>query len=124
MMRMATACASALALLIAGCSRHEPSRPGPVANADAQRGRTALEHFDCGVCHVIPAVPGAKGQVGPTLEHYARRAYVAGKFPNEPAHLVRWIMDPPALAPRTAMPAMGVSEAQARDMAAYLLAQR
>jgi cytochrome c2 len=124
MRRAATDCAWLLALAGAGCTQHEPPRPAPVADADAQRGRKALEQFDCGVCHVIPAVPGARGQVGPSLQHYARRAYVAGKFPNEPAHLVRWIMDPPALAPRTAMPATGVSEAQARDMAAYLLALR
>jgi cytochrome c2 len=124
MKRSAAACAAVLAVAVAACTRREPPRPAPVADGDPRRGRLALEHFDCGVCHVIPSVPGARGRTGPSLEHYARRAYVAGKFPNEPAHLVRWIIDPPALAPRTAMPATGVSEAQARDMAAYLLALR
>lgn len=111
-------------LLLAGCAGRESPRPLPVPGADAMRGRVALERFDCGVCHVIPGVTGAPGRVGPSLAHYARRTYLAGKFPNEHAHLVRWIMDPPALAPRTAMPATGVSEAEARDMAAYLLALR
>ena len=51
---------------------------------------------------------------------YARRPYVAGKFPNEPETLVRWILDPPALAPHTAMPAVPMTDQDARDMAAYL----
>lgn len=122
MNRMPAGWALALALSGAGCAGSDPPRPVSVADGDARRGRIALERFDCGVCHVIPGVSGAPGQVGPSLEHYARRTYVAGKFPNEPAHLVQWIIDPPALAPRTAMPATGVSAAEARDMAAYLLA--
>jgi cytochrome c2 len=113
-----------VALLGAGCGGRE--RPGlpPLPGADAERGRAALERFDCGACHVIPGVTGTTGRVGPSLEQYARRAYVAGKFPNDQDYLVRWIIDPPALAPRTAMPAVGVTEAEARDMAAYLQALR
>ena len=34
--------------------------------------------------------------------------------------MVRWIRDAPSLSPGTAMPAMPVSDAQARDIAAYL----
>jgi len=93
----------------------------PVAvNGDARRGRAELARHECGVCHVIPGIPDAVGKVGPALDHYSRRSYVAGKFPNEPETLVRWIIDPPAMAPRTAMPALAVSEQDARDMAAYL----
>lgn len=119
-----TRCIGVLALLLAGCTGHEAPRPLAPAGADAGRGRAALERFDCRVCHVIPGIRGAPGQVGPSLEHYARRTYVAGKFPNGHAHLARWIVDPPALVPGTAMPATGVSEAEARDMAAYLLTLR
>jgi cytochrome c2 len=49
---------------------------------------------------------------------------VAGKFPNDAKHLIRWLQDPPAMAPHTAMPRLGVSEQEATDMAAYLLALR
>lgn len=121
---MPTAPALLFVLLCAACTGREPSKPVAVPGADAARGREALERFDCHVCHVIPGVTGTPGQVGPSLAHYARRTYLAGKFPGDPALLARWIMDPPALAPRTAMPATGVSEAEARDMAAYLLALR
>jgi mono/diheme cytochrome c family protein len=91
-----------------------------VVDGDADRGRAALERYECGVCHVIPGIAGAVGKVGPALDHYSRRSYVAGKFPNEPDTLVRWIFDAPAMAPRTAMPAIPMSEQEARDMAAYL----
>jgi len=91
-----------------------------VADGDAQRGREVLARYECGACHVIPGVPHAVGKVGPALDHYSRRSYVAGKFPNEPDTLVRWIIDAPSMAPQTAMPAIAVSERDARDMAAYL----
>lgn len=106
-------------VLLAGCSADEEALV-----ASAQRGRIALERFDCGVCHRIPGIRGARGQVGPPLHAYGRRPYVAGKFPNDSELLVRWISDPPALAPRTAMPRLGVGEREARDMAAYLHALR
>lgn len=91
-----------------------------VVDGDAERGREALARHECGVCHVIPGVAGAVGKVGPALGHYSRRSYVAGKFPNEPDTLARWIVDAPAMAPRTAMPAISMSEQEARDIAAYL----
>jgi cytochrome c len=91
-----------------------------VINADPEQGREDLQALSCGVCHVIPGVPGARGAVGPTLQAYSRRVYVAGKFRNDPELLVRWIRDAPSLAPDTAMPAVDMSEEQARNMAAYL----
>lgn len=91
---------------------------------DARAGRAAIERFDCGVCHTIPGVRGARGLVAPPLELYRRRVYIAGKFPNTPEMLARWIQDPPALVPATAMPALGVSDLEARDIAAYLFEAR
>lgn len=91
-----------------------------VVDGDAERGRAALARHECGVCHVIPGVANAIGKVGPALDRYSHRSYVAGKFPNEPDTLVRWIIDAPAMAPRTAMPAIAMSDREARDMAAYL----
>lgn len=95
-----------------------------VIGGDADKGRAALARHECGVCHVIPGIPDAVGRVGPALDDYSRRSYVAGKFPNEPDTLVRWIVDAPSMAPRTAMPAIAMSEQEARDMAAYLYESR
>src|SRR5690349_9260391 len=83
---------------------------------DADRGETVLAGLECGACHVIPGIPGARGQTGPSLAAYSRRSYVAGKFPNEPETLVRFIRDPPTLAPMTAMPAVEMSDQDARDI--------
>lgn len=105
---------------LGGCSGGSVEAPSVVAGGDPERGRVALGRYECGVCHVIPGVRGVQGHVGPPLDRFRHRVYVAGKFPNRPDVLVRWLVDPPALAPETAMPAMGVSEAEARDMAAYL----
>jgi mono/diheme cytochrome c family protein len=85
-----------------------------------ERGRAVLERYECGVCHVIPGIRNAVGRVGPSLDDYAQRPYVAGKFPNETETLARWIRDAPAMAPQTAMPAIAMSQQEARDAAAYL----
>lgn len=107
------------ALLLAACARDQYNRP-QVRDANPEQGRLALQAHECGVCHVIPGVRGARGQVGPPLDAYSKRVYVAGKFPNTPRILVQWIQDAPSLAPQTAMPAIAMTEAQARNMAAYL----
>lgn len=108
-----------LSALLFGCAPDRDYVPR-VVDGDAERGRQALARHECGVCHVIPGIPAAVGKVGPALDHYSRRSYVAGKFPNEPDTLVRWIVDAPAMAPQTAMPAIAMSDRDARDMAAYL----
>jgi cytochrome c len=108
------------ALVLLGACSMEPGYEPRVPQGDAKRGRAALEEFECGACHRIPGVSGSYGYVGPPLDTMRQNLYVAGKFPNTPENLARWIVDPPALAPQTAMPNVGVSEQQALDMAAYL----
>jgi cytochrome c2 len=73
---------------------------------------------------VIPDVPAARGRIAASLAGFGRRSYIAGRLPNEPQLLERWLMDPAALVPGTAMPSMGVSLADARDLAAYLRSLR
>jgi cytochrome c len=114
------AAASALGLVAVGLAASLAGWLPLPASGRADPGLVALEAYDCGVCHRIPGVRGARGTVGPPLAGFGRRIYVAGRFPNDEATLARWIVDPPALAPGTAMPAIGVSERDARDMAAYL----
>jgi cytochrome c1 len=58
--------------------------------------------------------------VAPPLDAFARRTFIAGILPNTPANLVRWVVDPQAVDPRTAMPKLGLTQAQAQDVAAYL----
>lgn len=87
---------------------------------DATRGAEALKRYGCGSCHFIQGISGADGRVGPPLHDLGRRAYLAGMLPNTPDNLVRWITDPQSIDPKTAMPDLAVSEAEAQDMAVYL----
>jgi len=94
----------------------------PTAHADdIERGRHLAERYACGACHRIPGVEAARGTLGPPLDGFGRRSYIAGRLPNGAALLARWIVDPPALVPGTAMPRLGVAPAEASDIAAYLL---
>lgn len=112
-----------LCLGVAACSEG-PQRQGrqdvPVAESDPVQGQRLLTQYQCGSCHAIPGVAAARGGQGPSLEAFGRRSYIAGRIPNNPDSLARWIVAPSALVPDTAMPSMGVSPAEARDMAAYL----
>lgn len=112
----------ALAFFLAslGACTTETDPVPQVIGGDGERGRAVLTRYECGVCHVIPGIPAATGRVGPALDRYAVRPYVAGKFPNQPETLVRWIVDAPSMAPQTAMPAIAMSPQEARDAAAYL----
>ena len=105
-------------LLAIGCSEGEP--PLQVPDGDAVRGVAAIRRHGCGGCHVIPGVAEARGRVGPSLAGFAARPYIAGALPNRPLDLIGWIRDPQAVHPGTLMPGLGVSPADARDIAAHL----
>jgi cytochrome c len=92
-----------------------------VAGGDPSRGERAILAIGCGSCHVIPGIPAADGRVGPPLTDVADRTFLAGgRVRNEPEEVVRWIRNPQAIHPGSAMPDLGVTEADARDIAAYL----
>jgi cytochrome c2 len=86
----------------------------------APRGREIMVSHKCGSCHTIPGIGHANGVVGPPLNGFGRTTYIAGNFPNTPQYLVRWLMSPKSMKPKTAMPDLGLSQEQAKDVAAYL----
>lgn len=71
----------------------------------------------------MPGIARPQGRVGPPLTHFSQRSYIAGVVPNTPATLTRFIREPEAVAPGTAMPSLGFTEAQAQAVAAYLYVQ-
>ncbi len=121
-MKLAAGARCALLLLVCPAwsmagSASEAAKTDP---ARLLRGQQLMARYHCGTCHTIPGVPAASGKLAASLEQYGKRSYIAGRVANQPALLARWIMDPQAVIPGTAMPDMGVSAADARDMAYYL----
>lgn len=113
------ALASACWLAACGDSAEPPSYLR-VGGGAPEQGLLLIHAYGCGACHVIEGVRGARGTVGPTLENYAERSLLAGIVPNTPENLVPWLINPLALDPQSGMPPMGISEAEARHIAAYL----
>ncbi len=91
---------------------------------DPERGAEAIRKYGCDTCHIIPGIRGPAAHVGPPLNAIAQRTFLAGELPNTPMNMQNWIRDPRATEPRTAMPNVGVTEADARDIAAYLYTLR
>jgi cytochrome c len=113
----------ALLALAAACGRGQGKAFADAAaltGGNAYAGREKARDYGCGSCHTIPGVAGAHALVGPPLEGIAGRMYIAGVLTNTPQRMVSWIMDPPAVDSATAMPNVGVTEKDARDIAAYL----
>jgi cytochrome c2 len=91
-----------------------------MTGGDSENGRLLMTRYGCASCHEISGVPNARGTVGPSLAGIAERSLLAGKLPNTPANMERWLREPQAVSPGTGMPDMAISERDARDLAAYL----
>jgi mono/diheme cytochrome c family protein len=97
-----------------------PVDAAAATRTDPDRGRTALHQYACVACHEIPGAVGPKARVGPPLAGIASRRMLGGVLPNTPENMVRWLRAPQSIDPPTAMPDLGVTERDARDIAAYL----
>ncbi|RBP40007.1 cytochrome c [Eoetvoesiella caeni] len=97
-----------------------PASDSGIRLGDAGAGRKALQQYLCVTCHVIPGVVGANYHVGPSLAGIADRKYIAGVLPNSPQNMLRWLRQPAEVDPLTAMPDLGISDQDARDIAAFL----
>ena len=104
----------------AACSHGEADAAALTQGGDAARGKALIRQYGCGSCHTIPGIPGAEAVVGPNLQGIATRAYIAGVMPNVPENMMQWVMDPPGVDSKTAMPNLHVTATDARDIAAYL----
>lgn len=108
-----------LAAALAACktppeSRHD-SDPDRIA-----RGKALVIASGCASCHDFPDIDWPKGRAGPSLVDYDGRGPIAGALPNTPANLAAFVRNAPAAKPGSTMPAMPLSQADSRDVAAYL----
>ncbi|HEY0526529.1 MAG TPA: c-type cytochrome [Stellaceae bacterium] len=116
----AGAAAGVLDIPLFGKNNQDEQEAQGLTGGDVKRGRTAIRNYGCGTCHTIPGVAEARGLVGPPLDHLANRVYIAGVLTNTPENLIDWIQQPRRVDRQTAMPNVGVTEDDARDIAAYL----
>jgi len=107
------------ALSLAGCEGNSGNGPDNFAG-DARRGAALIKQHGCGGCHLIPNIAQATGNVGPPLLHIGTRTFIAGFINNSPENMALWIQDPQKALPGNAMPRMGISQEDARDITAFL----
>jgi cytochrome c1 len=93
-----------------------------LVNGNASAAPALMRTYGCAGCHEIRGIRGPGGRIGPPLTKVGERVYLAGMLANTPDNLVRWIVNPKGVNPQTAMPVTGISEREARDVAAFLLA--
>jgi len=114
-----------MALVLTACDRESDDiSRRQLVDGNAARGRQIVRSYGCTSCHSIPGVQGPDARVGPPLRGIAGRMFIAGVLPNQPSNMIRWIRDPQGVDSLTAMPNLGVSDRDARDIAGYLYTLR
>jgi cytochrome c2 len=93
-----------------------------LTGGDPDNAPRLLRRYGCTGCHTISALRDADGKVAPPLDHLRQRVFIAGSLRNTPDNLVHWITSPESLSPHSAMPNTGITEPEARDIAAFLYA--
>ena len=91
-----------------------------MTGGSVKNGELAFAKYGCGGCHTARGFPQASGKVGPPLDGFGARAIIAGRLENKPDNLELWIQNPQKVSPGTAMPNLGVTPGDARDIAAFL----
>jgi cytochrome c2 len=104
-------------LALTGCSQ---SRELVQIVGDPVQGEIVITRQACGSCHRIPGIQQADGMVGPPLAHFAGRQMIVGRLPNTPHSLELYLRSPQSISKGNAMPDMGLTTKQTRDVAAYL----
>ena len=86
----------------------------------AAEGKAIYARSACVGCHTIRGV--STGALGPDLTTFgSRRTLAAGMFPSTVETVTAWLKNPTALKPGSKMPPLGLTDDQARAVAAYLL---
>jgi len=100
----------------AAAQKAAPPEPAGLA-AD---GKAIFAKSACVGCHTIDGV--SAGVLGPNLTHFgSRTTLAAGMWPSTPDNVAAWVRDPQRLKPGAKMPELGLTEEQARAVAAYLI---
>ena len=86
----------------------------------AAEGKAIFAGRACVGCHTIRGV--SSGALGPDLTTFgSRHTLAAGLLPISVDNVAAWLKNPPALKPDAKMPALGLTDEQARAVATYLI---
>jgi cytochrome c2 len=119
-----SAIAISVTLLTAcGPSKEDQRWAAKVTGGSPARGKIAIQHYGCIACHTIDGIE-SQALVGPPLTRMASRSYLAGNLTNNAPNMIHWIQKPREIHKDTAMPDVGVTDADARDIASYLYSYR
>jgi cytochrome c oxidase subunit 2 len=108
-----------------GATLQQPGPSGGRQTAQYASGEKLFLSKGCVACHSLQAVNAPKGMVGPNLANVGARSYIAaGTLKNTDENLARWIRDPQGIKKGVLMPSLGLTQADAQALAAYLREQR
>lgn len=103
-----------------------PPEPAPLGDVEA--GRRVVESKGCMSCHAMSGVPGLAGSALPVSlkpEEFARGRRLAPdlRYVRDrqlPSQTARWLRDPIAVKADSAMPRVPLTDAEVRDVTAFL----
>ena len=90
------------------------------APGDVERGRALFLAKGCATCHVNGRIAGRTGEFS---GGYPARSPDLTNYTNDPDLLRRWLRDPAAVKPGTAMPNLHLSDDEIADLIAFLNAR-
>lgn len=110
----------ALLFITFGCDWTSKKPLKKISEEPIERGKELVQSYGCISCHKIPGMVGNPSDIGPTLEDWGNRKYIAGELPNRHEELTRWLMKPHAIDKKTTMPDLGLSQGEASAIASFL----
>lgn len=114
------------AYLVPDADAPPSGKPAELAGADLAKGRQLLDTKGCGSCHAFTGAhlqPSAPPAMEPREFDRAFKLAPDLRVTRErmtPARLVAWLKDPKAVKPDSAMPKIALTDAEAKDLAAFL----
>ena len=97
-----------------------PASGRAATRGDARRGEVLFRAKGCATCHVHGRIPGRTGEFS---GGYPGTAPDLTSYANDPELLRRWLRDPQAVKPTTAMPNLDLSDGEIADLIAFLNAR-
>jgi cytochrome c len=99
-----------------------PSKPVELSGAAAE-GKEVFLSKGCVACHRAPNLPDAQGTLGPNLAGIGNptaHPKIAAVVDNTPENMKRWLQEPQKVKPGSAMPSLGLTDAEAANLTAFL----